>query len=49
MSNNFDDDPIRYGSAGNVAVDAGLRTFFRSVYNYMIAGPYKKTIFEKLF
>ena len=38
MSNNFDNDPIRYGSAGNVAVDAGLRTFFRSVYNYMIAG-----------
>ena len=38
MSNNFDNDPIRYGNASNAAVDAGLRTFFRSVYNYMIAG-----------
>jgi hypothetical protein len=38
MSNNFDDDPISYRRAGDVAVDAGLRTFFRSVYNYMIAG-----------
>lgn len=38
MSNNFDNDPISYRRAGDVAVDAGLRTFFRSVYNYMIAG-----------
>ena len=38
MSNNFDNDPISYRAAGDVAVDAGLRAFFRSVYNYMIAG-----------
>ena len=38
MSNNFDNDPVSYRRAGDVAVDAGLRIFFRSVYNYMIAG-----------